>query len=164
VRARGYIRLRLAILPGEGRRGRDHSHLTGSPGIIDTLYPAGELVRPKPEIEMIARPTDITHPGTSNADLPSAETPLQRQILLWQRELMLRAAAGQRGGGAEGQSVDYPTTLPHSHENTKERKRESSRSRLKSLLGTAWLRHAIARLSQPLPHTRSGPLGNTSAH
>jgi len=34
---------------------------------------------------MIARPTDITHTSASSADLPSAETPLQRQILLWQR-------------------------------------------------------------------------------
>ena len=40
---------------------------------------------------MIARPTDITETGVSAADLPAAETPLQRQILLWQRELLRRS-------------------------------------------------------------------------
>lgn len=60
-------------------------------------------MRPEPEIQMIARPTDITQAGLSTPDLASAKTPLQRQILLWQRELLQRAqkggAAGQRGSG-----------------------------------------------------------------
>jgi hypothetical protein len=68
-----------------------------------------ERLRPEPEIEMIARPTDLTHPNVSSADLPAAETPLQRQILLWQRELLRRREAG----------LHRPTTLPHSHESTK---------------------------------------------
>jgi hypothetical protein len=46
----------------------------------------------EPELEMIARPTDITETGVSAAALAAAETPLQRQILLWQMELMRRAA------------------------------------------------------------------------
>ncbi|HEX5575614.1 MAG TPA: hypothetical protein VFX42_07040 [Gemmatimonadales bacterium] len=48
---------------------------------------------------MIARPTDITQTGASAADVPAAETPLQRQILLWQRELVRRGEAGKRGSG-----------------------------------------------------------------
>ena len=46
----------------------------------------------EPELEMIARPTDITETGVSAAALAAAETPLQRQILLWQMELVRRAA------------------------------------------------------------------------
>ena len=42
---------------------------------------------------MMARPTDCTETGVSAAALAAAETPLQRQILLWQMELMRRAAA-----------------------------------------------------------------------
>ena len=49
---------------------------------------------------MIARPTDITASGALRPDLPPAETPLQRQILLWQRELLRRRAAEQQGNGA----------------------------------------------------------------
>jgi hypothetical protein len=49
---------------------------------------------------MIARPTDITASGILRPDSPPAETPLQRQILLWQRELLRRRAAGQRGSEA----------------------------------------------------------------
>lgn len=37
---------------------------------------------------MIARPTDIPETEVSAASVAAAETPLQRQILLWQRELM----------------------------------------------------------------------------
>ena len=48
---------------------------------------------------MIARPTDITHTGPTTPDLASAESPMQLQILLWQRELLKRAEAGKRGGG-----------------------------------------------------------------
>jgi hypothetical protein len=49
-------------------------------------------MRPEPELYMIARPaesTDKTGPSTGSL---SAETPLQRQILLWQGELLRRAA------------------------------------------------------------------------
>jgi hypothetical protein len=58
---------------------------------------------------MIARPTDITETGVSAAALAAAETPLQRQILLWQMELMRRATllAGEQphaGGMSLGQS------------------------------------------------------------
>jgi hypothetical protein len=42
---------------------------------------------------MIARPTDFTRPDASSTGLPAAETPLQRQIILWQRELVRRAEA-----------------------------------------------------------------------
>ena len=44
---------------------------------------------------MIARPTDI-ETGVSAAAL-AAETPLQRQILLWQMELVRRAAILAQG-------------------------------------------------------------------
>ena len=40
---------------------------------------------------MIARPEDIPASGSSSPDLSGAETPLQRQIILWQRELLRRA-------------------------------------------------------------------------
>jgi hypothetical protein len=46
---------------------------------------------------MIARPTDITQTGPTTPDLASAESPMQRQILLWQRELLRRWEAGRRG-------------------------------------------------------------------
>jgi hypothetical protein len=46
---------------------------------------------------MIARPTDITETGASAAEIPAAETPLQRQILLWQRELLRRKEAPAPG-------------------------------------------------------------------
>jgi hypothetical protein len=45
---------------------------------------------------MIARPTDITETGVSGADRPAGENPLQRQILLWQRELVRRGEAGKQ--------------------------------------------------------------------
>jgi hypothetical protein len=48
---------------------------------------------PKPELPMIDRRTDITRPDASSTGWPSAETPLQRQIILWQRELLRRAEA-----------------------------------------------------------------------
>ncbi len=40
---------------------------------------------------MIARPEDFPASGSSSPDLCGAETPLQRQIILWQRELLRRA-------------------------------------------------------------------------
>ena len=46
---------------------------------------------------MIARPTDIPQAGVSAAEVPAAETPLQRQILLWQRELLRREVYGPSG-------------------------------------------------------------------
>ena len=52
-------------------------------------------MRPEPELTMIARPTDITRPDAASPGLPPAETPLQRQIILWQRELVRRAEARQ---------------------------------------------------------------------
>jgi hypothetical protein len=52
-----------------------------------------EAMRPQPEIDMIARPTDITRQDASSTGLPAAESPLQRQIILWQRELVRRAEA-----------------------------------------------------------------------
>jgi hypothetical protein len=61
---------------------------------------------PKPEIAMIARPSDITHPASSGDDVPRAETPLQRQILLWQRELLRRAELRRSAeSGAEAAPV-----------------------------------------------------------
>jgi hypothetical protein len=39
----------------------------------------------------MARPTGSTETGVSAAALAAVETPLQRQILLWQMELMRRA-------------------------------------------------------------------------
>jgi hypothetical protein len=50
---------------------------------------------------MIARPSDITHPAPTGDDLPPAETPLQRQILLWQRELIRRAELRRSAESAE---------------------------------------------------------------
>ena len=47
---------------------------------------------------MIARPVDNTHTGPTTPDVSSAESPMQRQILLWQRELLRRAK--RRGSGA----------------------------------------------------------------
>jgi hypothetical protein len=49
---------------------------------------------------MIARPADISHTGPEPPDPASAESPMQRQILLWQREILKRWAAGQEGSGA----------------------------------------------------------------
>ena len=40
---------------------------------------------------MIARPEGIPPSGSSSPDLSGAETPLQRQIILWQQELLRRA-------------------------------------------------------------------------
>lgn len=51
----------------------------------------------RPELEMIARPTDITASGALKPEFPLAETPLQRQILLWQRELVRRGEVAKRG-------------------------------------------------------------------
>ena len=50
----------------------------------------------RPELEMIARPTDITASGALKPEFPLAETPLQRQILLWQRELVRRGEVAKR--------------------------------------------------------------------
>jgi hypothetical protein len=56
---------------------------------------------------MIARPTDITTAGASRPDdSPVAETPLQRQILLWQRELLRRREVGSLGGSEGGQGPE----------------------------------------------------------
>jgi hypothetical protein len=48
-------------------------------------------MRPEPERYMIARPTDITEKTAPSIAASAAETPLQRQILLWQHELLRRA-------------------------------------------------------------------------
>jgi hypothetical protein len=40
---------------------------------------------------MIARPENFPASGSSSPDLSRAETPLQRQIILWQHELLRRA-------------------------------------------------------------------------
>jgi hypothetical protein len=40
---------------------------------------------------MIARPENIPASGSSSPDVSGAETPLQRQIILWQHELLRRA-------------------------------------------------------------------------
>ena len=50
-------------------------------------------MRPQPEMDMIARPRDITRQDGSSAGLPAKESPLERQIILWQRELVRRAEA-----------------------------------------------------------------------
>jgi hypothetical protein len=44
---------------------------------------------------MIARP-DSTQTTPPTPDLASAETPLQRQILMWQRELLRRRDAAEQ--------------------------------------------------------------------
>jgi len=44
----------------------------------------------------MARPTGSTETGVLAAALAAAETPLQRQILLWQMELVRRAAVAER--------------------------------------------------------------------
>jgi hypothetical protein len=46
-------------------------------------------MRPKSEVSMIARTVDLTQ--ASETRLAADETPLQRQIILWQRELVRRA-------------------------------------------------------------------------
>lgn len=58
---------------------------------------------------MIARPADITQTSPATPDLASAETPLQRQILLWQRELLRRREAGKQEGGEETQKAELRT-------------------------------------------------------
>ena len=55
---------------------------------------------------MIARPTDITQTSPTTPDLSSAETPLQRQILLWQWELLRRREAAQQKSGEEAQQAE----------------------------------------------------------
>jgi hypothetical protein len=62
------------------------------------------------ELEMIARPTDIAQTMPSTPDLSSAETPLQRQILLWQWELVRRAEARKQASGEEAQGVELRET------------------------------------------------------
>lgn len=55
---------------------------------------------------MIARPGDLTHSDPTTPDLSSAETPMQRQILLWQREILKRRDAGrQEAGEGDGSRV-----------------------------------------------------------
>jgi hypothetical protein len=61
-------------------------------------------MRPEPESYMIARPSDIDKTAPSTGPF-SAETPLQRQILLWQHELLRRAEL-RRTGGLEPSSID----------------------------------------------------------
>jgi len=56
---------------------------------------------PEPEIAMIARLTDITQTSPTIPDLASAQSPLQRQILLWQHELLRRREVANRGSGKE---------------------------------------------------------------
>lgn len=61
-------------------------------------------MRSQLEEDMIARITNTSSTTTSTPDPPAVETPLQRQILLWQRELLRRAErrqAGQPASGAE---------------------------------------------------------------
>ena len=55
---------------------------------------------------MIAPPTDITQTSPTTPDLSSAETPLQRQILLWQWELLRRREAAQQKSGEEAQQAE----------------------------------------------------------
>jgi hypothetical protein len=72
------------------------------PGIIDALIDGRAGPRkPEPEVTVIARPGDIAQTGTPSIASPEGETPLQRQILLWQRELVRRAElkAGLRASG-----------------------------------------------------------------
>ena len=59
---------------------------------------------------MMARSTDRSETGASAAALAAAETPLQRQILLWQMELVRRAAVAERFLGAR--MVTRLTVLP----------------------------------------------------
>lgn len=59
---------------------------------------------------MIARPTDITHTAPTTPDLASAQSPMQRQILLWQRELLRRTKAGKRESGEETQKAELRPT------------------------------------------------------
>jgi hypothetical protein len=61
-------------------------------------------MRPEPELFMIARPTDVTRTDDSSTGWPVGETPLQRQIILWQRELLRRAES--RRSTAEPQSAE----------------------------------------------------------
>ena len=61
-------------------------------------------MRPEPELVMIARPTDVTRTDASSTGCPVGETPLQRQIILWQRELLRRAES--RRSTAELLSVE----------------------------------------------------------
>ena len=55
---------------------------------------------------MIARPTDITHTGPSAPDPSTGQSPMQRQILLWQRELLRRAELKRNSQAVE------PVVLP----------------------------------------------------
>jgi hypothetical protein len=48
-------------------------------------------MRLEPELYMIARPGEIPDKTAPSIGASSAETPLQRQILLWQHELLRRA-------------------------------------------------------------------------
>ena len=45
---------------------------------------------------MIARPSDITRTSPATPDLASAESPMQRQILLWQQEILRRELLRRR--------------------------------------------------------------------
>lgn len=58
---------------------------------------------------MIARPSDITHTTPTTPDLASAESPMQRQILLWQREILKRWEAGRQGSGDASQNEAQQT-------------------------------------------------------
>jgi hypothetical protein len=60
---------------------------------------------------MIARPEDFPTSGSSSPDLSGAETPLQRQIILWQHELLRRAERRiQADSRTDGRTVAEPTT------------------------------------------------------
>jgi hypothetical protein len=81
------------ITPVDKQRGRNTS------GIIDAFTTRRRLIGPEPELNMIARPTEVTDQAAPNT-ASSAETPLQRQILLWQHELLRRAELRRSTGPA----------------------------------------------------------------
>jgi hypothetical protein len=62
-------------------------------------------MRPEPELNMIARPTEITDRTAPSTGSLSAETPLQRQILLWQHELLRRAEL-RRGTEFQAKAIE----------------------------------------------------------
>jgi hypothetical protein len=66
-------------------------------------------MRPEPELHMIARPSQIPEKTAPSTGSLSAETPLQRQILLWQHELLRRAEL-RRAVGSEPSSMDLGGT------------------------------------------------------
>jgi hypothetical protein len=95
--------MRRVTIPPSFTRGKTSGrhNVTHRPGIIDAYLPA-ELRNLLSGAEMIARPSDITRTSPTTPDPASAESPMQRQILLWQREILKRAEAGKRVGGEAG--------------------------------------------------------------